>query len=207
MTHRLKITILGNSSTGKTSILNRIALNKFMTIPESTIGASFMSLKFDDIRYEIWDTAGQERYLSLTPMYYRNTNIIFLVFDLYDLNTIDRLLHYLRTFENALATNFRMIIIGNKLDLIDKKELDKIDKQLKDKIRNTKSFQYIHGLVDYIYISAKSGEKIEELVNKMKELGEKVVKENLSSPSYISNMTKNIDNYTNNQNINSNCRC
>ena len=40
---------------------------------------------------ELWDTAGQERFRSLLPLYYREADVIILMFDTSRKNAIDEL--------------------------------------------------------------------------------------------------------------------
>jgi small GTP-binding protein len=169
-----KIVFLGESTTGKTTIAYRLVKKEFMEDSMATIGANFMLLSLDNIKYEIWDTAGQERYLSLVEMYYRNTNIILLVFDLNNLSTIDRLNYYLKKILNDLDNEYRILIIGNKLDLIDKRELSKIDDYVKKK---TSMYPSLLTKMEYIYISAKTGENFNGLVDKIKIYGQIVDQE------------------------------
>src|SRR4029079_9407671 len=115
----IKLTFLGESATGKTSIARRLVHNKFSESYDNTIGASFMLFKFNDLIYDIWDTAGQERYLSLVQLYYRDTDIFLLVFDVTQLTTLDRLTYYMEKIIQDVTTNYRILIIGNKIDLID----------------------------------------------------------------------------------------
>ncbi|GME70691.1 unnamed protein product [Ambrosiozyma monospora] len=90
----VKVVLLGESSVGKSSILQRFQSNTFNENKSSTIGAAFISKKIfktnpsnEDcslINLQIWDTAGQERFHNLTPLYYRNANLALIVFDLND---------------------------------------------------------------------------------------------------------------------------
>lgn len=163
----VKITILGESTTGKTAIAYRLVRNEFTEKTESTIGASFLTLIDNNVKFEIWDTAGQERYLALVPMYYRGADVILLVFDLSRLETIERLLHYLEKISKDL-TNYKILIIGNKLDLIDPTDLPRIDKQLKTKLEN---YKYLFKIIDFINISTKTGENFDLFVHKFKLAG------------------------------------
>lgn len=67
-----KIVLLGESSVGKSSILERLQNNSFDDNKSSTIGAAFISKKVvrdtDLINLQIWDTAGQERFHNLTQI-------------------------------------------------------------------------------------------------------------------------------------------
>ena len=84
---KLKILIIGDSTVGKTSILNRFCKNEFSWNYLATIGVDFFSkdIEFTNpnklIRIKIWDTAGQERFKSLSKSYFRNADGIIIVFD------------------------------------------------------------------------------------------------------------------------------
>jgi len=66
----LKIIILGNSSVGKTCIMNQYVNKKFSSKYRVTIGADFLTkeIMIDDklVTIQIWDTAGQARGIDHT---------------------------------------------------------------------------------------------------------------------------------------------
>jgi small GTP-binding protein len=173
ITKKRKIVFLGESTTGKTTMAYRLINKQFNFGIESTIGAGFMLLTLDGINYEIWDTAGQERYLSLVEMYYRNCDIAILVFNLAQPKTVERLNYYLFKIAKDLNGNFKILIVGNKLDLIKKTDLSEIDTYLKDKIAVP---DILKNHLEYVNISAKTGENFEEFVQKISEFGRSITK-------------------------------
>lgn len=152
---KLKTVFVGNTSTGKTSIITRLLRNEFTTT-DSTIGSSFFVLDNEDIRYEIWDTAGGERFMALAPMYSRNSHIMIMVYDLDDLSTIDRLQYYFNMIEKFIRMP-KIIVIGNKTDLVSEKYLDHIKTFNMRKIENMTKEP-----LEFIYTSAKTGNGIAE---------------------------------------------
>lgn len=74
----LKVIILGDSSVGKTSLMNQYVNRKFSNQYKATIGADFLTkeLTVDDrtVTMQIWDTAGQERFQSLGVAFYRGAD-------------------------------------------------------------------------------------------------------------------------------------
>ncbi|EDX14143.1 GD21052 [Drosophila simulans] len=63
----LKVIILGDSSVGKTSLMNQYVNKRFSNQYKATIGADFCTKEVvvNDrvVTMQIWDTAGQERFL------------------------------------------------------------------------------------------------------------------------------------------------
>ena len=60
----------------------------------TTLQAAFMKKKLrigsNSVELAIWDTAGQERYHALSPIYYRGSNGAFLVYDITDVDSFQR---------------------------------------------------------------------------------------------------------------------
>ena len=157
-TTKLKVTILGEAGIGKSSIIERLIRNTFSNM-ESTIGASFFTYDDDEIRYEIWDTAGNDRFLSLAPMYYRGSNIIIMVYDLNMLSTIERLNFYFNMIESRNLQYPNIIMVGNKLDLINHNTFEHIKRTVPNNIKKMTKLQ----INDFVYVSAKNGDNISEL--------------------------------------------
>lgn len=170
MSKQVKMVLLGHSSTGKTSIVHRLLHNNFLHDSESTIGASFATLKSNDVIYQIWDTAGQERYNAMVPMYTRNAEIVIFVFDLTNLETINRFDTYLKDPKNFLDDKFKVIIVGNKMDLFSG-NLDLVHKFINDKLE---TYNNLKDRIVYIGISAKSGLNIDLLKEKIDIFGNQI---------------------------------
>ena len=124
-----KSVMLGHSSVGKTSIMNRFVKSMYVEYIEATIGAAFMtqSVIVHDytIKYELWDTAGQERYRSLSPMYYRGASIAIIVFDVTNKETFIRAKEGIEELDrNCGLNNIEIGVAANKCDLKDQYEVD-----------------------------------------------------------------------------------
>ncbi|ODV61867.1 ras-domain-containing protein [Ascoidea rubescens DSM 1968] len=192
-----KLVMLGESNVGKSSIIQRFTKNMFDLHQEATIGAAFITKIFQinqiekgyvsKIKYEIWDTAGQERYKSLTPMYYRNSNIAIIVFDLLDHESFKKAkdwINELNFYNDTNGTsqkyntrtsggenshdvvdgndsddenNFIIALVGNKMDLVNKSNSHKAISQTEIN-EFVKEKNYL-----YIDVSAKTGKNILKL--------------------------------------------
>jgi small GTP-binding protein len=119
----VKVVLLGESSVGKTSLVNVVQDDAFSSDYTPTVGSSFIvrTVVVDDIevKLNIWDTAGQERYRALTPMYYRDAHFVVLVYAVDNTHSFDRLESWRRDIENECNPVPHLVILGNKLDLAD----------------------------------------------------------------------------------------
>lgn len=158
----IKTTFIGQSTTGKTTIVHRMKYETFLGQSACTVGVNFMKISFNGINYELWDTAGQERYFALSAMYFRNSKIIVFVFDVLSpesLNAIDMFIPEL----NKLS-NYKLIIIGNKTDLLSDNEIKNIDEITTEKLKNCSIADNIYA---YISLSAKTGVNFDTFIEKL----------------------------------------
>ena len=81
-----KVTLLGDSGVGKSSIIARYVSGVFVKDLISTSGTNYSYKICEDkgkkVRLNIWDTAGQEKYRSLGKNFYKDSYIIILVYDI-----------------------------------------------------------------------------------------------------------------------------
>ena len=121
-----KLVLLGDSCVGKSCTLVRFADDEFDENYIATIGVDFRfrSLHHCDrkVKLQIWDTAGQERYRTITNAYYKGAEGIILVFDLFKRQTFLNLDDWLKEVEKHGKTDVEIIVIGNKLDLVEEGE-------------------------------------------------------------------------------------
>ena len=152
-----KVSLIGDSSTGKTSILLRFIDDYFTEDTKSTIGVDFklVSLELEPKIYakmQIWDTCGSERFKSLTSSFIKTCVAFILVFDLTRKSTFQNIDHWIKIIKENTSPKF-LILIGNKSDL---KEERAIDKEI--------ILNYCEkNLFNYMEISAKNNLNIEKL--------------------------------------------
>lgn len=123
----IRVVLVGDSSVGKTSILNRLILDKFNNSEQSTVGANYhiYSQEVDGktIEIQLWDTAGQEKYRSLGPIYFRNSAGALVVFDLTAKETFDNLNSWIDSFTDVAGSDTVICIAANKCDLTENCEV------------------------------------------------------------------------------------
>jgi small GTP-binding protein len=117
----IKSVFIGNSGTGKSSIIERYVRNTFDHIHTPTIGVEFSSTVFKfpkfDIKLHIWDLAGHTHFRNIISSYYRHARIVFFVFDKTDRRSFQDFEEWIRHFNERLD-EIQIVIIANKSDLL-----------------------------------------------------------------------------------------
>lgn len=123
--NRQKIIFTGDIYVGKTSIINVLMGQKFNNDYEASIGVDFFSktIKYKGkiIKLQIWDSAGQEKFRSLIPNYIRGSSLVFVVYDISNKNSFNNVNSWVNFVNNIENSN--IVIVGNKIDLENKREV------------------------------------------------------------------------------------
>lgn len=151
-----KVSLIGDSSCGKTSIMLRFTDNVFYDNLTSTIGVDFkvVGVKIDEtlIKLQIWDTCGSERFLSLTSSFIKTCQVFILVFDLTNYESFKNIERWLCLIKESTDPKL-MILVGNKSDIFEKREVSKEEiLQMADKYQ-----------LNYVEVSAKTSEGVYEI--------------------------------------------
>jgi len=175
MSGSFKIIIIGNSGVGKSCLSLRGTKNYFRNDYLSTIGFDYFKFNiklFDkDIKYNkdkdneddqdykiirlhIWDTCGQEVYRSLVTNYYKNSSLAILVYAIDDQESFEDINLWYKELKDNANPDIKIILVGNKSDLQDKKAVDDEDvKKIMDEFEIDLNME----------TSAKTGENVEKL--------------------------------------------
>lgn len=154
-----KVLVVGDSGTGKSSLLNKYVDDTFNELQISTIGVDFkistQEINGKIIKLQIWDMAGQERFRNIISSYYRGGECIIVVFDLTNRESFDNLNNWISEIDTYGRKNPNPIIfvVGNKVDKI---------KDRKISYEEAKLFAEKYE-AQYIETSAKTNVNIEKL--------------------------------------------
>jgi len=108
-------------------------------------------------KLQCWDCAGQIRFRSIVKSYYRSAHVVFVVFDLTNRESFERVRDWTSDVRaNMIDQAHALVLIGNKCDLASERlvtddEISKLVAELK--------------FDAYTPTSAKTGQNLEEAIN------------------------------------------
>lgn len=163
-TYVSKVTFVGDSRSGKTSIIKRYQENLFSRDTQTTIGVDFTIKEIDasppeqpsSLKMQIWDTAGQEKFSPIIRLYFKSSYAVVIVFDLTNPYSFEHIINWIRSVREEYEPEM-YIVVGNKSDL---------------KLKRAVSKQYVHSTLatikptfeyKYIETSAKKDYNISQL--------------------------------------------
>lgn len=159
----LKIVIVGDAAVGKTSLIRRLADNKFEDAYTHTIGADFnvKVVEFPEHKKNavltLWDIGGQERFDLIRGYYYEGSHAGLIVFDLTKKESFKNVSNWHHDLQSYLK-NIPIALIGNKNDL--ESQIIISDNDIESKMNELK--------IDFsIKTSAKTGENVEDVFSKL----------------------------------------
>jgi small GTP-binding protein len=119
-----KVVLLGNSGSGKTSVLNYALTGSPCALLQPTIGCNcshraFQTSTGESVTLNIWDTAGQELYRSIVPIYVRDASAGLLVYDVTDHKSFVGLEYWVGMLDAEPGDPILLYVLCNKIDLVD----------------------------------------------------------------------------------------
>ena len=137
---KINIITLGNSSVGKTSLIQRyvdeIFEDTFATIGFNTKFKTKILSNGEKLKVFFYDTSGQEKYNSLSFNYIKNCHGILLMYDISKKESFLKIKDWLNNIFEHKDKDFPILLLGNKCDLEEKREVtkeegDQLAKELK----------------------------------------------------------------------------
>ena len=161
----LKILLIGDSYVGKTSLLLQYIDRECPENHMATIGVEFkdkiIQINKKNVKLQVWDTSGQERYRSITKNFYRNADGVMFICDVTKESTFENIKNWLIDSEqNSNNSNFKKILVGNKIDLQKERV---IDKEKLENFANKKGMNFYEA-------SAKEGTNVDLIFTELAKL-------------------------------------
>ncbi len=151
-----KIILTGSFCVGKTSLISRFVYQRFPFSYQTTLGVRIDKkvTTLDDVKVNmiIWDIGGEQSQVRVPEAYYLGSSGVIYVFDLSrpaSFMNIDKDINHIK----KKLPNVPIILVGNKVDLLEKRTLEEV--------------QSILPLPADFYTSAKEGKNVENVFLKL----------------------------------------
>ena len=160
----LKILVIGNSYSGKTSIVNRFVQNKFDSNYKATVACDFsmkiIKMEETEFRLQLWDLVGQDsRVGGINKLFCRGALGALVVADISNRESIESTIRWKEQVDmNTTLKNgehIPMILVVNKFDLVENVAEEDLEEQMTQAFLD--EFAESNGFIAAIRVSAKTG--------------------------------------------------
>jgi small GTP-binding protein len=162
---RLKIAVVGDAEVGKTSLIKKYTQGIFKTDYVKTIGAQYSNyikeMEGVKAKYSFWDVAGSDQFHFLRENFLYESKAAIIVYSLEENELGNESFKHIEDWYNDIMKycgNIPIIIIGNKVDLVDETNL--VNSKVQDFVNK-------NNLLGFYLTSAKTGQGIVEAFNKI----------------------------------------
>ena len=164
--NELKIIVVGNSGTGKTSFVNKWIKGTFDENYKATIVSEFSYKIFDykdkSYKIQLWDLAGMDQNICITKIFSKDSHGCIVLTDITDKKTLDISIKWKNTVDETArfldGSNIPSILIRNKIDLLENEDNNDDEEQMKE-------FCEKNNFLRCYKTSAKTGTNIDEAMN------------------------------------------
>ena len=176
-----KIVLIGDTMVGKTMISNVLVDLPFSNEYAESAGASMVKIDFINKNtggkscISLWDTAGQEKFHALASVFFQGAQVAIIVYDVSNETSFQHI-HYWRDLflDHSQAIENKFLIVGNKIDLRNESNNQGETSSFITTERGKECACSINA--DFIEVSAKTGDNINLLMDKMIEYAQTVIK-------------------------------
>lgn len=154
---QLKIVIMGDGASGKTSLATRYSQEQFGKQYKQTIGLDFFLKRIVlpgnvNVALQVWDIGGQTLGGAMLENYVYGCQGALLVYDITNHNSFDNLEDWYGTIRKVLGKERlpHMALVGNKSDLEHMRTV---------KLEKHQRFAQEHGMSSH-FVSAKTGDSV-----------------------------------------------
>ena len=164
--NELKIIVVGNSGTGKTSFVNKWIKDTFEETYKATVVSEFsykmVEYKEKSYKIQLWDLAGMDQNICITKIFSKDSHGCIVVSDITNEKTLTECVKWKNTVDETTkfldGTNIPSILLRNKVDLLEEKDNNDDEDMIKDFCEKNKFLRCFK-------TSAKAGTNIEEAMN------------------------------------------
>ena len=162
----IKIIVVGNSGTGKTSFVNKWIKDTFEETYKATVVSEFsykiVDYKDKSYKIQLWDLAGMDQNICITKIFSKDSHGCIVLSDITNEKTLTECVKWKNTVDETTkfldGTNIPSILIRNKVDLLENENNNDEEDKMKEFCEKN---QFLRCFIT----SAKTGTNIEEAMN------------------------------------------
>ena len=162
----IKIVVLGNSGTGKTSFCNLWVNNEFNEEYKPTIMSEFSfkmyNYKGNYYKVQIWDLAGQDKNIYTSKVFTKGAHGCLILYDAENQESFENTTKWKKSIDDNTTfvdeTPLPITLVQNKIDLVDPENLEKDEEELKKFVED-------NGFLTFSRTSCKNKQNINETMD------------------------------------------
>ena len=162
----IKIVVLGNSGTGKTSFCNLWVNNVFNEEYKPTIMSEFSfkmyNYKGNYYKVQIWDLAGQDKNIYTSKVFTKGAHGCLILYDAENQDSFESTIKWKKSIDENTTfideTPLPITLVQNKIDLVDPENLEKDEEELKKFVED-------NGFLTFSRTSCKNRQNINETMD------------------------------------------
>ena len=162
----IKIVVLGNSGTGKTSFCNLWVNNVFNEEYKPTIMSEFSfkmyNYKGNYYKVQIWDLAGQDKNIYTSKVFTKGAHGCLILYDAENQGSFENTTKWKKSIDENTTfideTPLPITLVQNKIDLVDPENLEKDEEELKKFVED-------NGFLTFSRTSCKNNQNINETMD------------------------------------------
>ena len=162
----IKIVVLGNSGTGKTSFCNLWVNNVFNEEYKPTIMSEFSfkmyNYKGNYYKVQIWDLAGQDKNIYTSRVFTKGAHGCLILYDAENQDSFENTIKWKKSIDENTTfideTPLPITLVQNKIDLVDPENLEKDEEELKKFVED-------NGFLTFSRTSCKNRQNINETMD------------------------------------------
>jgi len=162
----IKIVVLGNSGTGKTSFCNLWVNNVFNEEYKPTIMSEFSfkmyNYKGNYYKVQIWDLAGQDKNIYTSKVFTKGAHGSLILYDAENQDSFENTIKWKKSIDDNTTfvdeTPLPITLVQNKIDLVDPENLEKDEEELKKFVED-------NGFLTFSRTSCKNRQNINETMD------------------------------------------
>ena len=160
--NELKIIVIGNSNTGKTSFVNKWTKGTFTDFYKATVVSEFsykiFQYKEKYYRIQLWDLAGQDKNTTITKIFSKNAHGCLVLCDITNKETMNDTLKWKESVDESArfldGGILPSVLVENKIDLVEE-DVAKEETEIK-------KFAEENKYIGYFRTSVKMGIGVDE---------------------------------------------